>query len=465
MSARSIALGAAVIVATGAALLPHVSCKSYGSGGGNGGVNPAGPPLVIGASIALTGSLNGQIRALEGGLMTAQLQLNALGGILNRQVEFKIQDDGSQPTLAAGVVKGLLGSHSVGILGPAGSSQVQAVYPLVSAAKVVEVSATATSILLTEGYPAMQGWFFRTVPDDEEQGKAVVQFALRGPNGADAATGKCTNMAIVYNEDAYGMPMDQIIEPYFKSHGGTIVRSISVPSNVADSYMTQAMQITSSLPLPDCMAMVVFSPVGDQLVKDLQTAIAADIVAHPLHKKHWASFFIIGTDGCYDPTFITNGRDDPADPTSTSFVQGVYGTTADTNPPARVQYNDLKTLYEAEVGLESGMTDLDPYTSSEYDAAILLALAIQAAGSTDGAAVQQAMFDVSRGKSPGATAYGPLQVSDAIDAIKSGEDINYNGAAGDEDFDDYGNVIGDFIIWQVQGTGFVTHAYIPAAQL
>ena len=54
------------------------------------------------------------------------------------------------------------------------------------------------------------------------------------------------------------------------------------------------------------------------------------------------------------------------------------------------------------------MTDLDPYTSSQYDAAILLALAIQAAGSTDGAAVQAAMFNVSRGKSVGATAYRGL---------------------------------------------------------
>ena len=98
--------------------------------------------------------------------------------------------------------------------------------------------------------------------------------------------------------------------------------------------------------------MIVFAPVGDQLVKDLKTAIAADIVMFPMHTAQWASFFIIGTDGCYDPSFVTNGRDDPADPGSTSFVQGVYGTTADTNPPDRVQYNDLKTLYEAEVGLE-----------------------------------------------------------------------------------------------------------------
>jgi ABC-type branched-subunit amino acid transport system substrate-binding protein len=210
------------------------------------------------------------------------------------------------------------------------------------------------------------------------------------------------------------------------------------------------------------MAMVVYAPVGDALVQELTTAIAMDTAAHP---KIWASFFIIGTDGCYDPGFITNGRADPAKPSSMSWVQGVYGTTADTNPPNRPEYNQLVTLYEAEVGFASGMTTLDPYTSSQYDAAILLALAIQAAGSTDGPAVQAAMFNVSRGKSAGAMIYGPAAVADAIEALKRGEDINYNGAAGDEDFDDFGNVIGDFIVWQVQGTQFVTHDYIPASQL
>jgi hypothetical protein len=261
--------------------------------------------------------------------------------------------------------------------------------------------------------------------------------------------------------------MDKIIEPYFMGLGGSIVPpSISVPANVAGSYMTQATSIVSAVPLPDCLAMVVFAPVGDQLVNDLRTAIAADIASHPGHTSHWNNtFFIIGTDGCYDPSFITNGRVAPADPMSMSFVQGVYGTTADTNPPNRPQYNDFKTLYEAEVGLVSGMTDPDPYTSSEYDAAILLALAIQAAGSTDGPAVRSAMFDVSRGKGSGATAYGPAQVADAINALKRGQDINYNGAAGDEDFDDFGNVLGDFIIWQVQGTQFATHDYIAASQL
>ncbi len=464
MSRAALVLGALSFASATLAL--DLSCKTYGTGGGDGGVNPAGPPIVIGASIAMTGVLNGQVRALRGGIATAQQQLNALGGILDRRIEFDYGDDASQPDIAKKVVTTLLSSGSVGVLGPAASSEVQSVYPLMRMAQKVEISATATSILLTQGYAANQGWFFRTVPSDTSQGEAVAEFAVRGPNGQDASTGHCKRMAIVYNADAYGMPMDQIIEPQFKKLGGDIVYSKSVPANATGDYSEEANAIVNAYGTanqPDCMAMVVFSLVGDQLVQAVTSAMSTDTMMHPSHD--WSSFFIIGTDGCYDPTFISNGRVNPSDPMSASFVQGVYGTTADTNPPNRVEYNDFTSLYEAEVGYEPGMTQPDPYTSSQYDAVILLALAIQAAGSTDGPAIQKAMFDVSRGKAKGAMTYGPAQVPDAIQALKRGLDINYNGAAGDEDFDNLGNVVGDFIIWQVKGSSFVTHDYIAASQL
>jgi neutral amino acid transport system substrate-binding protein len=435
-------------------LAADTSCTSYGKGGGDGGQNPAGPPIVIGASIGLTGGLDGQVRALKGGLATAEAQINAIGGILNRQVSFQIEDDGSVPNLAMGVMQGFLSDGVSGVIGPGASSQVQAIYPLVVKAETVDISATATSILLTQGYKAKQGWFFRTVPDDEEQGKAVAQFALRGPKGKDASTGQCTKMAIIYQMDSYGTPMDETIEPYYAKLGGEIVMSVGVPAAAMTmtAYMPEAMEIVQKR--PECMAMVVFGPLGDPLVQAVTTAIAADMT------HDWSSFFIIGTDGCYNPQFITEGRVSPSDLTSMSFVKGVYGTTADTNPPDRVQYNDLVTLYQAEVGFASGMTGLDPYTSSEYDAAILLALAIQAAGTTDGPAVQKVS-----GQGSTATSYGPAQVGDAIDALKRGESINYNGAAGDEDFDPYGDVIGDFIVWEVQNNEFVTHDYVAAKDL
>jgi neutral amino acid transport system substrate-binding protein len=432
------------------------SCRKVADGGGDGGINPAGPPILVGASMGITGGLSGNTRAFKGAIAVATQQINAAGGVLGRPIAFDIQDDQSDPTYAPTVATELIEAGVNGVLGPGASSEVTAVMGAYAQAQVVEVSATATSILLTQGQSGGTGWFFRTVPNDSYQGKAVVQFALAGPN-PDAGSGGCRKMAIVYNEDAYGMPMDAIIEPGMKAGGGSIVASISVPASAEASYVTQATTIVDAS--PDCMAMVVFAPTGAQLVRDLKTVIAANPT------KVSSKFFIIGTDGCFDPAFIVDGLQDPNDPNSPSVVEGVYGTTADTAPPTP-EYASLQSLYDTQVGLQAGQTDLDPYTSNEYDAAILLALAIQKAGGTsDPVAVRNAMFAVSKGTTPTALVFGPSQVDDALQAVAQGKDINYNGASGNVDLTPSGDVVGGFIVWQVQSGQFATYQRIPAAQL
>ncbi len=448
---------AAIVAALGVAGLAQVACKKPADGGGDGGMNPAGPPILIGASMGITGGLSGNTRAFKGALAVATQQINAAGGILGRQVQYVIQDDQSDPTIAPTAINTLFAAGVKGVIGPGASSEVTAVLPLFTQAQVVEVSATATSILLTQMQTAASpGFFFRTVPNDSYQGRAVVRFALQGPNPDAGATG-CKNMSIVYNADAYGMPMDAIIEPAMKAAGGTIVSSTSVPANALASYAMQAQQVVAAH--PDCFAMVVFADTGAQLVRDLRTAIAADTT------HDWSKFFIIGTDGAFDPSFIVDGRQDPNNPMSPSVVEGVYGTNADTAPPTP-EYAALQSLYLTQVGLQSDQMDLDPSTSNEYDAAILVALAIQRAGGVDDPIkIRDSMFAVSAGLTATPTVYGPSQVAEAIESLAQGADINYNGASGNVDFTPSGDVVADFIIWQVSGGQFITHARISAAQL
>ena len=372
-------------------------------------------------------------------------------------MQFVIQDDQSSPTFAPTAVGDLLEAGAQGILGPGASSEVMVVMPVLAAAQTVEVSATATSILLTQSQTAASpGWFFRTVPNDSYQGRAVVQFAVAGPN-PDAGVPGCKKMAIVYNQDSYGMPMDAIIEPRMMAAGGSIVASIGVPASTLGSYATQAAQIVTAQ--PDCMAMVVFSPTGAQLVRDLKTAIQADT------SHDWSHFFIIETDGCFDPTFIVDGRQNPNDPTSPSVVEGVYGTTADTAPPIP-EYASLQNLYITQIGLASDQTDLDPYTANEYDAAILLALAIEHAGGfSDPTKVRDGMFAVSHGLTATPQVFGPSQIPEAIAAVAQGQDINYQGASGNVDFTPSGDVVGGFIVWEVVQGQYSTYDRITAAQL
>ncbi|HEY0535521.1 MAG TPA: ABC transporter substrate-binding protein, partial [Actinoplanes sp.] len=55
-------------------------------------------PLVIGASVSLTGDFADSGKAVKAGYDLWAATVNAKGGILGRQVQFKIVDDTSSPT-------------------------------------------------------------------------------------------------------------------------------------------------------------------------------------------------------------------------------------------------------------------------------------------------------------------------------------------------------------------------------
>jgi branched-chain amino acid transport system substrate-binding protein len=89
---RSVVLAAVSILA----LLTAGCASSSGSSGGGGG-GTAGP-LVIGASVSLTGDFSDSGKAVERGYQLWADTVNAHGGILGRKVEMKIVDDASSPS-------------------------------------------------------------------------------------------------------------------------------------------------------------------------------------------------------------------------------------------------------------------------------------------------------------------------------------------------------------------------------
>jgi ABC-type branched-subunit amino acid transport system substrate-binding protein len=74
-----------------------------------------------------------------------------------------------------------------------------------------------------------------------------------------------------------------------------------------------------------------------------------------------------------------------------------------------------------------------------YDATIVLALAIDQAKSTKGAAIADAIGKVA--SPPGTTVQS---YADGLKAINAGTEINYDGASGPMDYNQYHNVFGPF---------------------
>jgi branched-chain amino acid transport system substrate-binding protein len=406
--------------------------------------------IVIGVSDTLTGGLKGIGVPLQNSIRLAEQYINSLGGILGKRVKYVVEDDQSdEGDIVRATVQKLLGGGAVAIIGPNGSGQVAAVQDFLNQQQVLEISATATSTALSK--PG--SYFFRTVPPDNYQGAAVVTVATRGPLGLanpDAGAGTaCKKMALFYYTNTYGTAMAGVIKTGFASQG-TIATDIQVDTAVKADYKAEVAQIVAAK--PDCLAMIVYDDVGDVFMRDLMAATT------PPPAGWNPSFFVIGTDGVYTEDFIVNGRANKANPTSPTVVEGVYGTNPNTNPANRPEYNEFKNLYLSQFSLPSGQTELDAYTANEFDAAILIALAIEKAGGTDD---KQKLRDSLIAISTTGKAFTPGTLLDGIRNIREGVPAKYSGASGDLVFSADGNVVAGYIVWHVKNGAFETIAELP----
>ena len=93
----------------------------------------------------------------------------------------------------------------------------------------------------------------------------------------------------------------------------------------------------------------------------------------------------------------------------------------------------------AEAFTAAGHDPEAPYVSHGYDVAFLMALAIEKAGAADRSKISAALREVAN--APGMV-IRPGEWAKAREAIAAGEDVNYEGASGDIEFDENGDVAG-----------------------
>ena len=87
---------------------------------------------------------------------------------------------------------------------------------------------------------------------------------------------------------------------------------------------------------------------------------------------------------------------------------------------------------------------------------VLIALAAEKAGTTtDSAAIRDALRDVAN---PPGEIVGPgiEGIWNAMELIRQGKDINYEGAGGSQDFNEKGDVISTIGIWKITGGEIVS---------
>jgi branched-chain amino acid transport system substrate-binding protein len=390
----------------------------------------------IGVFISLAGITASQGPGWDAALKVAASEINAAGGVLNKDITFDVKDSQTDFNQTASPYSSELVAQqfldagerlwicSDGMNVPdhiAGKVQPPAVAvpePLVLF--TISGSDSVTTLDTTD-------MFFRTCGKNADTTKAAAYYAY--------SQGR-RKVAII-TATGYMTPSAQGFASSFTALGGSLVRfndadyiAFASVANYANYDSDVATVMAQS---PDAIYLsLALDPDGAHYIQALLNAgYAGQIYVDAMMT---------------DITLFTK---------VTGNTDGIRGVLSG-NPTARSQ---LAQKVEAVAGIQLVTTSR---LGENYDAVYLMALAIAKAGSTDPAAVRDGLRAVA---GPGGTIVGPGDFGRALQLIAAGTPINYEGVSGSLDFDANGDVSSVFDLWVTTARTFKsTGTWTPSAQ-
>ena len=338
------------------------------------GADPA-PALKIGLLLDFSEGSTEKARDRERAFDLAVQHINAAGGVLGRPIETVTRDSTRDPAVAVEEARRMIEEEGVhALVGPNSSANsLPVVEQVAGPAGIPVISPSATSPLLTNA--ADSDFFFRTALSDSAQGPVLAQVTR------DLGF---TNVGLVYRDDAWGRGL---FESFAAAWTGGLKEVVLPPEQT--TFLPELQQTASG---------------GAEALVVLTFEAEAAVVIREAVESGLYSRFMLG-DALKSPALgsAVGGA-----------LAGAYGT-AGTAAPESAASDGWDAAFVAEYGKPPEYA----YVRETYDATIALALAAQAAGSVDGAAIRDQLRSVGGG--PGTviepTAAG---VADALRALGEG---------------------------------------------
>ncbi|MEV4687343.1 ABC transporter substrate-binding protein [Microbacterium sp. LWH3-1.2] len=399
-SRTSTVLGGIALI--GASALVLAGC----AGGGTGGGDETTPPteerdltIKIGTILPQTGSLSYLGPPEEAGVGLAAADINeAAKGITIDDIVWGDSGDTDNKAYATTIQK-LISEKVTAAIGAASSGVTKLFLDDAVAAGIITFSPANTSLDFTNWDDNNLYW--RTAPADTLQGEVL---------GNLVAEDGHENVAVLYQNDAYGTGLNQVFQEVFTGSGGEIVAEQSY--NTGDTnFDAQISAILASN--PDAIALITF----DEIFTVGPALIAAGYPAEDL-------YLVDGN--------LKNFGADPKWPAGVS-MEGAKGTTPAGPAPDEEFQGRLNDWWVADGNSE--LTDFS-YGNEAYDAVVLLALASLAANSSDSADIAAKLQEVSGGSGDGEKCDS---FADCADIILGGGTADYDGYSGPITFDEHGD--------------------------
>lgn len=377
----ALAAGVALAGLSGAAMAADV--KFGFLGGVTGPIESLTPPIIDGANLALT-------------------HVNEQGGLLDgKTIELVVADTTcADATKAADAADRIVNVDKVAAIVGALCSGAT-----ISAANNAGIPGGVAMISPASTSPALttlddKGLVFRTATSDSYQGGVLTRVIMDAGHN---------NVVVSYVNNDYGKGFADSFSAEFKAAGGTVAASEAHEDGKAD-YRAEIGSLASTG--AEALVILAYADGSGQTV--LRQAIEG---------------------GDFDIFYGGDGMVSQALADNVPAATGKIIMTRQANPATAA--SQAFSVGATSAGVDPNGT----YVGNSYDAAFILALAAEKAGSTDRAAIAKAVREVST--QPGETIL-PGEWKKARELIAAGKDIDYYGAAGSQDFDENGDVPGVF---------------------
>ena len=341
----------------------------------------------IGIILGYTGPIESLVAQMGPAAEFAVAEVNAAGGILGGGTVTAVTGDSTCVDAAAATaaaerlitaegVKGIVGGDCSGVTG--------AMLQNVAVPNgIVMVSPSATSPGLSHQNNEDEGLFFRTAPSDARQGVVMTEVLMELG---------IKEVAVTYTNNDYGKGLADSFQAAYEAAGGSVTINAAHEDGKAD-YSAEVGALASAG--------------GDRLVvAGYVDQGGSGIVRSALDAGAFDTFHF--PDGMIGTQLVEN------------FGSEIDGSSGQHPSPSEELAANFTALVDGKFNATS------PFAPESYDAAALIMLAMQAAGSSDPAAYKEKIMDVANG--PGEK-IGAGELAKGLEILAGGGEIDYVGAS------------------------------------
>ncbi|MEM7470236.1 MAG: ABC transporter substrate-binding protein [Pseudomonadota bacterium] len=271
-------------------------------------------------------------------------------------------------------VKGIMGADCSGVTGA-----ILANVALPNGVVMISPSATSPGLSTADD----DGLFFRTAPSDARQGVVMTEVLMEQD---------IKSVALTYTNNDYGKGLADAFQAAFEAAGGEVTISAAHEDGKAD-YSAEVGALAAAG--------------GDRLVvAGYVDQGGSGIVRAALDTGAFETFHF--PDGMISAKLVENFG---------SEIDGSTGQHPGTDSPGAAKYAEMAgDAFDA----------TSPFSPESYDAAALIMLAMQAAGSMESGDYKAKVMDVAN--APGEQIF-PGELAKALEILKNGGEVDYVGAS------------------------------------